>query len=250
MNALTLILATALLSWPACSQVVLYDIDFQTPDQPINGIVRTGSAPDHVSNILFGTPRVVPAFGSLTHQPLLFNSDGQTPTAYGYYYTQIQLDLADVQVRTLDLSFDFLDTGTGHFFTILFDTLVPFDTLSVRNFEFSYGGISFVTVYTSPVHVGNYPVGETCHFDVHIDYDLNQWSLSEDNTLLSQGAVNPVSYVRSIRFNYAAAGPNISGTAIDNIVVLIPEPRSLTSLACALCALVLWHRKVQNAQRE
>jgi len=80
----SVITATALSS-PAFSQVI-YDINFQSADQPVNRIVTTGLAPEHVSDVLFGRPTVVAAFGSLADQPLLFDSNGETPFN-SFYYT-------------------------------------------------------------------------------------------------------------------------------------------------------------------
>jgi hypothetical protein len=100
----------------------LYNLNFETPDQSLNQIVKTGPAPNYISSIPFGTPEVVSAFGGLSHQPLLFDSNGQGPGGALYYYTQIQLNFPGVQLPSVDLSFDFSDIGSGHSFTVLFDT--------------------------------------------------------------------------------------------------------------------------------
>lgn len=210
----------------------MYNINFQSADQMVNHVVTTGPAPDHVSTIWFGTPTVVPAFGSLTDQPLVFNSNGQGPIGGGYYYTQIGLTLPYVPLPSVDLSFDLVDTGPGHTFTVFFDT--P----SVRDFQFDNGQISFINPSLPNANVGNYQMGQPYRFDIHIDYLLNQWSFTENNTLLGVGAFTPDGNLRTIRFNYSATGPNLSGTAIDNILVVVPEPSSLTIVAAVGCAFI------------
>lgn len=231
MRILFSFVAMAILSCTAFSQVI-YDINFQSADQAVNQIVTTGPPPDHVSEIWFGKPTVVAAFGPLTDQPLLFNSNGQTPLAFGLYYTQIELTFASVPMSSVDLSFDMVDSGSGHTFTVLFDT--P----TVRNFEFSNGQVLFLNPYFPDAPVGNYPMGQAFHFDIHIDYLLNQWSLTENSMLLGTGAFDPDGNLRSIRFNYSAAGPDISGTAIDNLrVIVVPEP-STWSIMASVCFLL------------
>lgn len=178
---------------------------------------------------------VVAAFGPLTGQPLVFNSDGQSPIGSGYYYTQIELAFPYVPLPSVDLSFDMVDTGSSHSFTVFFDT--P----TVRNFEFYNGQISFMNPSLPNANVGNYQMGQAYRFDIHIDYLLNQWSFTENNTLLGPGAFNPEGNLRSIRFNYSAAGPDISGTAIDNIRVVVPEPSSLSILASVCCVFISRH---------
>jgi len=210
----------------------MYDINFQSADQAVNQVVTTGPAPNHVSSIWFGTPTVVAAFGPLTDQPLLFNSNGQSPMAFGYYYTQIELAFAYVPLPSVDLAFDMVDAGSSHSFTVLFDT--P----TVRNFEFNNGQITFINPLLPNVNVGNYQMGQVNRFDIHIDYHRNQWSFTENNSLLDSGAFNPDGNLQSIRFNYSATGPDTSGTAIDNLLVVTPEPSSTSFLASICCVFV------------
>jgi hypothetical protein len=70
-----------------------------------------------------------------------------------------------------------------------------------------------------------------------VNFPLNQWSFYENGSLLDTGAFNPSGFMQSIRFNYSASGPDISGTALDNVVVTIPEPEHLSGLACAIAAI-------------
>ncbi len=220
-----------------------YHVTFATPDQVLNQIVRTGPAPDYLSSIWFGTPTVVSAFGPLTSQPLLFTSNGQQPTAFGYYYTQVGLSLVGFPTPNLDLSFDFVDVGANHFFTVLFDT--P----NVRNFRFDHGGIYFDHPAAPAMPIGTYQLGAAYHFNIHLDNELNRWRFSANNNLLAEGAFDPVDYVRSIRFNYSAGDANITGTAIDNVVVVVPEPTSLALCGLALICL-LQRRSLQVSPRQ
>jgi len=231
-------IAVAVLIPRAGRSQVLYNINFQTPGQGLNQTVQTGAGPQYVSSIVFGNPQVVSSFAGLTQQPLLFNSNGQTPLGQGYYYTQIQLNLGIPNPPALDLSFDFTDVGSGHFFTIFFDT--P----EVRNFQFSQGGISFINPVAPADNFGTYAQGQDCHFDIHLSYQQNEWTFYENGISIGSGAFDPSgSALQSIRFNYDASGPNISGTAIDNINVTVPEPAHLTSVALAFAAIgSLWRR--------
>lgn len=223
-------------SWSSYSQV-LYDINFETPDQVINQVVRTGPAPQYASSIMFGAPVVVPTFAGLTHQPLLFTSNGQSPLGTGYYYTQIRLSLGGIRPPSLDLSFDFTDIGSNHGFRVIFDT--P----QVRNFELYDGQIIFQPPVGPSTSIGTYLQGQSCRFAIHLDYLSNQWSFYENDSLLNQGAFNPSGDLQAIRFNYSAGASNVSGTAIDNILVVIPEPPHLMSVGCVAIALGCLSRK-------
>jgi hypothetical protein len=232
MKALLSFFAAVTLSSGGYSQI-MYDINFQTADQLVNQVVTTGPAPEHVSSIWFGTPEVVAAYGPLTDQPLLFDSNGESPSG-PYYYTQIGLTFPNVPLSSVDLSFDMVDTGAGHMFTVFFDT--P----TVRNFYFQDGQISFFDPYFGGVNIGTYQMGQAYRFDIQLDYLLKQWSFMENNILLGTGAFSLDGNLDSIRFNYSANGPNISGTAIDNIlVVTVPEPSLLGFMVCACPAFLL-----------
>lgn len=139
------------------------------------------------------------SFGPLNHQPLLFNSNGQMPIG-SYYYTQIGLSMSGVNFQTLDLAFDFTDTGSKH------DFIVLFDAPQVRNFHFTRSQISFENPTQPTVNVGTYLLGQAYHFDMHLDYLNNQWSFFENGSSLASGLFNPSGSMQSIRFNYSADG--------------------------------------------
>ena len=92
--------------------------------------------------------------------------------------------------------------------------------------------------------VKTYTMGQVYHFDVNVNFQQNDWTFYENGLALGAGTFNASSNVlRSIRFNYDATGPNISGTAIDNVTVTVPEP-NLTSLVMAIgAAYTLWQRR-------
>lgn len=212
---------------------VLYDIDFQTPGQGVNQTVQTGSAPQYVSSIVFGNPEVVSSFGGLNNQPLLFSSTGGTQVFAGNYYTQIQLNFGIPNPPNLDLSFDFTDSGAGHSLTLLFDT--P----EVRNFQFDQGGISFLNPFFPADNFGTYTMGQVYHFDINVNFQQNDWTFYENGLALGSGAFDASSNVlQSVRFNYDATGPNISGTAIDNLTVTVPEPSQTGLVMVAVCLLM------------
>lgn len=218
---------TAVLSgitWLLCSagfSQVLYDINFETSDQTINHIVKTGSPPQYISNVMFGAPKVVTAFGGLNQQPLLFDSMGQSPLGTGYYYTQIELRLTGLQAPTLDLQFDLGDLGNSHTFSVMFDT--P----QTRRFDFRAGQVSFSNPVKPTVAIGSYAQSQDCLIDIHLNLAADTWAFYENGALLDQGVLSASGALRAVRFNYDADTSNTSGTAIDNLIVVIPEPGSL-----------------------
>lgn len=242
-NAIYAIAFAALIPWVSHSQI-LYDINFQTPGQGLNQTVQTGSAPEYISSVVFGNPQVVSSFGGLTDQPLLFTSTGASPAPPGYY-TQVQLNLGIPNPPTLDLSFDFTDVGAGHWF------IIYFDTPEVRNFEFNQGLISFLNPSLPDDNFGTYTQGHAYHFDIHLNYQLNNWTFYENNTDIGSGAFDASgSSLQSIRFNYIAPQPDVSGTAIDNVIVAVPEPAHLSIMTLALAAFWSVWRRQKSGRRQ
>src|ERR1039458_6189018 len=93
MNMLKTITPLLLICSSAFSQVI-YDINFNAPGQSANQLVRVGAAPQYVSQIVYGSPMVLPAFGSLLDQPLVLNMAGNAPA---FYYDQLRLNLTRLQ---------------------------------------------------------------------------------------------------------------------------------------------------------
>ena len=233
-----------LTSGTAFSQV-LYNIDFNAPAQPVNQIVRTGSAPGFVSSINFGTPLVVSSFGSLVDQPLRLDMAGNDSP---FYYDQIQLNLPQTHPNTMDLAFDFTSSGLIGSHAQL---AVVFDTPSVRNIYFGNDGtISLWAPFLTQTSVGNFSNGEAFRFDAHLDFINNRWTMYKNGVLLGGAFFQPDSYVQAIRFSYGivSAGQlsDSSAVAIDNIVVTVPEP---AHLAAVLCPAFLFWLALRNRSR-
>lgn len=198
-------------SFPAFSGI-LYNINFN--GQPTNQIVMTGTAPQNVSQINFGTPVVVSSFGSLTNRPLVFDNVG------GDFYDQIQLNLLQAYPPSLDLAFDFTSAGligSPCRFSVLFDT--P----RVRNIWFNNDGTISLYIPGNEIDIGSFTNGEAFRVSSHIDLANHRWSIFKNGALLATVPMQIDDYVRSIRFNYGILNNGGSGAvAIDNIVVSTP----------------------------
>lgn len=223
---------------------VLYNINFNTPDQGVNQLVRTGAAPQYVTSIVYGSPQVVAAFGGLTNQPLCLN---MVSNQASFYYDQIRLNLPRLQSPTLDVAFDFTSAGLLGSAAQL---AVLFDTPTVRNVYFQNNGVlSLTQPLRAPTSVGSFTDGESFHVDIHVDLAQHQWSLFKDGVLLGSTPFNPDDYIRDIRFSYGlvlgSSTPDGSAVAIDNLSVTVPEPSAaaLLLLGAGLC----WRRKTARA---
>lgn len=206
---------------------VLYNINFNSPGQPVNQLVVTGSPPSFVSSIIFGSPTVVPSFGALTDQPLRMDMVGNAPS---FYYDQIQLNMPAIHPPAIDLSFDFTSSGVvggGGGLTVLFDT--P----TVRNIYFdNQGAISAFSPFVGSTTFGSFADGDEFRFSAHLDLVSHQMSVFKNGVLLGSAPFSPDDYIQDIRFsfgsNFIGGLQDGSAVGIDNIlVVAVPEPTSL-----------------------
>lgn len=247
MNTLKTLLAMAAVL-PVYSQgfsTTLYDVNFSEPGQVVNQEVVTGTAPDYISQVNFGAPKVVSSFGGLTDQPLEFNSVNYGPPISGlYYYEQIQMNLPALTQPVLNLSFDFTSMGTQSQSMTVF-----FDTPEVRNFYLnSDGSITYFNPVTGSGTIGSFALGQDVQMDIQVNFALNEWSFYENGVFLDEGAFDAAT-VSDIRFNYSASGPNDTGMAIDNVLITsstVPDsgnPPTLVMLSGALGLLWLRLRK-------
>jgi hypothetical protein len=236
MKMLKAITPILLIASSAFSQVI-YDIDFNAPGQPANQLVRTGAAPQFVSQIVYGSPMVLPAFGSLLDQPLVLNMVGNAPS---FYYDQIQLNLPRLQSPVLDVAFDFTSRGLIGSQARL---TVLFDTPSVRDVFFQNDGqIALYSPTLGPANVGSFSDGEEFRVGIHVDLAQKQWFLLKNGTALGSAPFTPDDYVQDIRISYglqlSSGTPDGSSAAIDNLVISVPEPASADSFAVGIC--LLW----------
>lgn len=214
---------------PAFAQTI-YDINFSTPDQAVNQVVVTRDDWNYVSEVVFGAPEVVSAFGGLTDQPLRFDTVNMPP---GDSYDQIKLYMRPYLTPIRDLSFDFTSAnliGSINDFTLLIDA----PTYTTRYIKFRNDG-QIVQSFFGEEPIGRFTDGETFRFGIHIDYDADQWWFYKDGTLLGQSDFDPQATVEDFRFSYGPLPghltPDSSGVAIDNLLVEVPEPTWLGYLA-------------------
>lgn len=221
---------------------VLYNINFD--GQPANQVVQTGPAPSNVTDILDGSPMVVPSFGGLAHQPLELNMSISNGPAF--YYDQIELAMPQIHPPAIDVSFDFTSSGLvgsrGRF-------SVVFDTPSVRNIEFNNQGTIFALIPPLPdTTLGSFADGETFHFGAHLDLVNHEMSVFKNGVLMGTAPFIPDNYISDIRFVYGlqsgVGGPDAGGVGIDNIlVVAVPEPGYLSFLAVGIGLVAFWKKR-------
>jgi len=217
--------AIATIATPANAAVVLYDIDFGTPPHTVGSPPATGGGPpprDTVTSINFGNPTVVSSLGTLTDQPLEFDSfDGGD---------QVELDLSDLPL------FDFYTTEVE----VLIETrtaggrfVILHDTTQIRNIEFIDGVISvFVPGVTDPLPgtpIGNYTPGVPILVRAEIDLAADNWEVFLDNILAHSGSFGGATEIVMVRFSTDVVPlPPGTGTlaGIDNVIItgVAPTP--------------------------
>lgn len=206
---------------------VFYDITFSSPLHIVGSRPTTSAGPDTPTSIVFGNPEVVAAFGSLTDQPVLLNTAGNSRA---YYYDQFRLNLGFNQ-PTYHLSFDLYTEGlidSRNRFTVLFDSQ-PINWLSFNNngnlYPPGWGGPAIPFADQVPLHV-----------DVSFDRLENRVVTLIDGVLVSNVPIvfsGTPGDPQSIRFSLGAmllndANDPRTSVAIDNIRVtngfVVPEP--------------------------
>jgi hypothetical protein len=210
----------------ASVSTVFYDISFSSPPHTVGSRPTYGSGPDTPSSNFSGSPEVVAAYGPLTDQPVVLNTEGNT---LAYYYDQFRLDLG-FNEKTYHLSFDLYTkalVGSRNGFAVIFDSqpLMRLDFLPSGNlYPFGRGESAVPFSDEVPLRV-----------DVSFDRFDNRFVTLIDGTLVSEvrivGSGTP-SDLKSIRFALGTrffTDANDPGTsvAIDNIRVTngfaIPE---------------------------
>ena len=191
----------------------LYLLDFGSPPHTVGLPPATGAGPaprNTVTSVWFGAPTVASSVGSLTDQPLKFDSlDGK--------YDQILLGLRDLPLdHVYCIESDVLiDTNTrGRKFVILHDT--P----TIRNIEFINGVISAYVPYgvTDPypgTPIGTYALGQVIRVHSEVDLAADAWKIFLDGILVHSGSFGRATRLSQIRVS------TMWGTvaAIDNVHV-------------------------------
>ncbi len=147
-----------------------YDIDFSTPTHNVGAAPTTGTGTDKVSSVVFGQPVVESSFGALSSESLVFNTTGNSQRCC--YYDQIKLGLGKGSDRyqvLFDLSTEnYVNTGSGNTFTLLFDT--P----EVRNIYFNNDGtIRYYNTYGPSGAIGNFTDGSLLNMMIDVSLVAN-----------------------------------------------------------------------------
>ena len=211
----------------------LYDINFSAPPQVVNQTVRVGLAPNHPTAIGFGNPTVVPAFGHLTSQPLMFDMVGNGPS---FYYDQIGLTIPVFSEPVLLASFDFesraLVGSTAGFAFI-------FDTPTVRTIRFDNTGHITFNSPSNSTTLGTFVDGVSGRVTIKVDQSAHTCSVLMGAALLGSAPFVPDSRIANIRLSFGLQSslgvPDLSAVGIDNfLITTVPEPGTITLLVLAL----------------
>jgi hypothetical protein len=245
----TFLSCTLLITCPTIAHgKIYYDIDFSSPPHRVGKAPVTNSSPSTPSGIVFGKPIVVNSFGAMNSQPLLFNTEGNSPS---FYYDQIRLDM-DRGKGFYYTSFDVLThnlINSRNNFTVLFD--LP----SVHNLRFGNNGMLNLFSRTDIPYMDN----TLMHFEIMMDIKndhakvfMNSTLVYDNSLLLYRNRYHPNDYAfRSVRFSLGlsqstSTQDNRTCVALDNIFIanhVVPEPGTMALLALGALALTRKRRK-------
>ena len=198
---------------------LLYDLDFSSPTHVLGSPPTTGAGPaprDTVSSIPFGTPTVVSSFGSLTDQPLEFNSfDGAGD--------QIRLALDDVilgTMYTIETEVEIADVvAPFRPFGVIIDGLP-----GIRRVDFhSDNTIRAFASFTPPIPIlGTYAFNTKIDLKIQVDLTADTWEIFIDGVSTHSGVYGGAAAIKAVRFSTdVISPPGASSTAIDNVRVTI-----------------------------
>ena len=221
-----------------------YDIDFSAPINTVGSTPATGSGTDTVSSVVFGQPVVESSFGALADESLVFNTTGNTGGCC--HYDQIKLDLGESSDRyqvSFDLSTEnYVNTGAGNTFTLLFDT--P----QVRNIYFQNDG----TIREYARVLGSFSDNSLLNMMIDINLATNTWDVFMNGGLLSTSVFTPSGDdIESLRFSFGGSSTtSFDSVGIDNIKVTngevlasVPEPAALSLMLLGLIGVGFNRRK-------
>ena len=198
------------------AEQVFFNITFSSPEHTV-GFPPATNPPTGPTRIVFGEPVVLDSLGSLNHQPLVFNTEGNSPT---FYYDQIKLGTPGYEnfyYVSFDLLIQNLIDSTNQF-TVLFDT--P----TVRNIIFRNDGDIFLLNPGDSCVIGSFSEDTVMRFEVYLYMNDRQWTIIVNDNIMHSGDFNFEEYLRSIRFSMglraAYTTPNHNTfVGLDNIIV-------------------------------
>ncbi len=213
--AFVAISAAWLLAGSAFATELLYDVDFGTPPHTIGQPPETGDGPpprDRPSEIVFGDPTVVAAFGVFTDQPCEFGNGtsgydqlkfitsatapGGFGVAYENYHVEMNVLIGEISGTAGNTFRMFVDLPTAH---------------SVK-----FGGDNSISVYPGGV-IGSYTDGVPVFLEIDVDMINDTWSISLDGTP-AYSAPTTVDDLRTVRINLDGASSS-DAAAIDDFKV-------------------------------
>ena len=226
MKKTLLIIITALfLTQNVYAQLTHYDIDFSSPTHSIGIRPRVGTSTTTVSSINFGNPTVEDSFGSLTNQPLVFNSSSNPNNIFDY--EQIELNL-NSGYDNYKLAFD-METknliGSGYMFSVFFD--------APRINKLSFNDNYLINIWPINDPIGIFVDNLLMHVEIEVDLNNNLWTIDTGLCKSFTGNFNSsINDVSDIRFSFGKKYGNnpvnsYASVAIDNIKVTsnpVPEP--------------------------
>lgn len=211
------------------SDVLLYDVDFNGPPHSLNETPAVGASIHHVSEIRFGLPEVIPAYGDLKERPLLFRGrEGydqigfQIPTGYANYRIEYEL-------------------VTGNLKNSQFGFAIFLDTPQVRVFHL-HGGNNRTYRFPFPEkelpHPQLWEDGKKSRYVIEVDLGRNEWRAWQDGVHLFTAPFNATK-LQKVRFSlspvYLGAAEDLSiVAALDNLKITANDdfqpgpPASLT----------------------
>lgn len=237
--------------------VVYYDVDFSSPTHSLNQVPATGSGFNTPSQIVFGQPIVQQSLGSLTNQPLVFNTLGNSPS---FYYDQLEFGVGRGSSK-YSLSFDLWTqdlVGSGNNFSLLFDTPVvqkiSFDSNGEIRVDAGHFGQCLTKLCYSSV-ISGFRDEELLNVLIDIDIASSEWSVMVNDAHLFDGLFSAsggdiFSFRYSLGLQSSASSPNhLTYTGLDNIKMVdelrisptgnVPEPSVLSLMLLGLVGLIM-----------
>jgi predicted outer membrane repeat protein len=200
-----------------------YDVTFSSPEHIAGLPPSVGYFSTRPTKIVFGEPLVEPSLGTLSGQPLVFNTTGNNSP---FYYDQIRFVVGqeqDYYYVSFDVLLQNLIASTNRF-TVLFDT--P----TVRNLYFKNDGTIYIENWNNHTRrgeskvIGTFTENEDLYVEVKMNLVLQEWEILLNGDRLHIGLFEPDEDIEAIRFNLGLSNsshtPNHDTyVGLDNIIV-------------------------------
>ena len=219
-----------------------YDVNFSSPAHTAGLPPTLSSASNTPSLGGFGETQVVPSYGPINNQALLFNTMSNKPN---FYYDQIRFEVWDKQ-DTYHISFDVYTEnliGSHNTFAVILDLPV-----STSLYLTKYGTITFPNA--TPPHV-TYKDRTLYHFDISIDARNNREVILMDDQIIADGSLSGGLLLYRTRFSLGVSGTYVpdhsTNVVVDNIIIengfVIPEPSTIGLMGISAITMILVRKK-------